>query len=167
MPKHTSPPLTELTRRQVQWIFGGAAMTLATMPGQTNFIAQFNTALRSEFELSHGQFGGLYTIATMASAVTLVFAGALADRLDPRALAVGSMVRLACTALVMASLNNVALLVVALALLRFFGQGMLSHVAMTTMSRWFNRFGGVPCHLPAWASPSARPRCHSPSRSPS
>jgi len=142
MPPHTSPPLSELTRRQVQWIVGGATMTLATMPGQTNFIAQFNTALRTDFGLTHGQFGGLYTLATMASAFTLVFAGALADRLDPRILAIGSMLGLACTALFMAGLDNVALLVVALALLRFFGQGMLSHVAMTTMSRWFNRFRG-------------------------
>src|SRR5690606_23446686 len=34
------------------------------------------------------------------------------------------------------------MLIVAIAGLRFFGQGMLSHVTMTTMSRWFNRFRG-------------------------
>ena len=117
-------------------------MTLATLPGQTIFIAQFNTALRGEFGLSHGEFGGLYTIATMASAFTLVFAGVLADRFGPRMLATISMLGLAATALLMASLGNIVLLVVGLALLRFFGQGMLSHIAMTTMSRWFNRFRG-------------------------
>ena len=78
---HKSPPLSELTGRQIQWILGGAAMTLATMPGQTNFIAQFNTSLRDTFGLSHGAFGGLYTLATLASAFTLVWAGALADRI--------------------------------------------------------------------------------------
>lgn len=117
-------------------------MTLATMPGQTNFIAQFNTALRTEFGLTHGQFGGLYTLATMASAFSLVFVGALADRITARILAIGSMLGLVCTALLMAGLTHVVVLVVALALLRFFGQGMLSLVAMTTMSRWFNRFRG-------------------------
>jgi sugar phosphate permease len=142
VPLPKSPPLSELTARQIQWIFGGAAMTLATLPGQTIFIAQFNTALRSEFGLSHGEFGGLYTIATMASAFTLVFAGVLADRVGARLLAVASMLGLIATALLMANLAHVALLVVALALLRFFGQGMLSHIAMTTMSRWFNRFRG-------------------------
>lgn len=142
MSSQKSPPLSELTSTQIQWILGGAAMTLATMPGQTNFIAQFNTAIRAEFSLTHGQFGGLYTLATMASAATLVFTGGLADRLPARVLAIGSMLGLVATALMMAGLSHVALLVVALALLRFFGQGMLSHVAMTTMSRWFNRFRG-------------------------
>jgi MFS family permease len=137
-----SPPLSELTGRQIQLILGGAAMTLATMPGQTTFIAQFNAAIRAEFGLTHGQFGGLYTLATIASAAALIFAGVLADRIGPRRLAIGAMLGLAATALFMSSLTHVALLVVALGLLRFFGQGMLSHIAMTTMSRWFNRFRG-------------------------
>ena len=113
------------------------------MPGQTNFIAQFNAALRLEFGLTHGQFGGLYTLATLASASTLVFAGVLADRVGARLLATGAMLGLVVTTLLMASLSSLAVLVVALALLRFFGQGMLSHIAMTTMSRWFNRFRGA------------------------
>jgi sugar phosphate permease len=117
-------------------------MTLATMPGQTNFIAQFNTALRAEFGLSHGEFGGYYTLATLASASVLVFVGVLADKLAARRLAIICMFGLAATALLMSGAGHVAILVVTLALLRFFGQGMLSHVAMTTMSRWFNRFRG-------------------------
>lgn len=138
----SSPPLSELTSRQVQWIFGGVVMTFFTMPGQTIFIAQFNTAIREAFDLSHGEFGGLYTIATLASAICLVWAGALADRISARRLAIASILGLALVGLLMATAPHVALLVVALAGLRFFGQGMLSHVAMTTMSRWFNRFRG-------------------------
>ncbi|MFN7024916.1 MAG: MFS transporter [Pseudorhizobium sp.] len=137
-----SPPLSELTGTQVQWILGGAMMTLATMPGQTNFIAQFNLSLREAFGLGHGMFGGLYTIATLASACTLIFAGSLADKIAPRTLAGVSIVGLAVTALAMSVVENLVLLVVALAALRFFGQGMLTHIAMTTMSRWFNRFRG-------------------------
>ncbi|HEV7276700.1 MAG TPA: MFS transporter [Devosiaceae bacterium] len=117
-------------------------MTFATQPGQTIFIAQFNASLRETFGLSHGAFGALYTIATLASATALVWAGGLADRLSPRRLAAFSMAGLAAMALLMAAQQHVAMLVLALAGLRFFGQGMLAHVAMTTMSRWFNRFRG-------------------------
>ena len=85
-PRPKSPPLSELTGRQIQWILGGAAMTFATMPGQTIFIAQFNTSIRETFGLSHGEFGGIYTIATLASASALVFAGVLADRIGARRL---------------------------------------------------------------------------------
>lgn len=137
-----APPLSELTSRQVAWILGGATMTLATMPGQTVFIAQFNAALRAEFGLSHGAFGGLYTIATLTSATGLVFAGVLADRVGLRRLAVASLLGLALTTLLMSQAGSATVLVVALALLRFFGQGMLSHIAMTAMARWFNRFRG-------------------------
>lgn len=137
-----SPPLRELTPRQLQWIAGGYALSLSTLPGQTIFIAQFNTSLRETFGLTHGAFGGVYTLGTMASAICLVFAGALADRIEARKLAVAVLAGLAATALLMASLGHVVVLVAAIAGLRFFGQGMLSHVAMTMMSRWFNRFRG-------------------------
>lgn len=137
-----SPPLSELTPRQVQWIAAGYMMTLATMPGQTIFIAQFNPSLRELFSLSHGQLGGLYTIATLASALCLAFAGVLADRIGARRLTLASIIGLALVALLMASLDSVLLLVVAFAGLRFCGQGMLAHVTVTTMSRWFNRFRG-------------------------
>ena len=137
-----SPPLSELTARQVKWIVGGFAMAFATMPGQTIFIAQFNTSIRAHFGLSHGEFGGLYTIATLASAFCLVWAGGLADRIGPRRLGLGALFCLGLVCLLMAVQNHVILLVITLAGLRFFGQGMLSHIAMTTMSRWFNRFRG-------------------------
>jgi sugar phosphate permease len=142
MSQRNAPPLSELTHRQLQWIIGGAAIMLATMPGQTIFIAQFNASLRQTFGLSHGEFGGLYTIATLSSASVLVWAGTLIDRYSARRLAILSTVGLGLTALAMAGLGHVALLIVALGCLRFFGQGMLVHIAMTTMARWFHRFRG-------------------------
>lgn len=96
-------------------------MTLATMPGQTNFIAQFNTSLRGTFGLSHGEFGGLYTIATLTSAFCLIWAGPLVDRFNARFLAICSLCGLALTALAMSAIGDMALLVVALVALRFFG----------------------------------------------
>ncbi|RMC32468.1 MFS transporter [Paracoccus alkanivorans] len=137
-----SPPLSELTRPQVRWILGGVVMTLATMPGQTNFIAQFNAALRAEFGLSNGAFGAIYTLATLISATGLVFAGVLADRIAPLKLACASIAGLAVTAILMSQVDGLPLLVLALVFLRFFGQGMLMHIAMTAMARWFNRFRG-------------------------
>lgn len=142
LPARSSPPLRELTARQLQWIAGGFVLTFSTMPGQTIFIAQFNAALRSEFALSHGAFGVLYTIATLASSICLIWAGALADRFAPRPLGIACLVGLAAVAVAMSAVNSVVLLGLALFGLRFFGQGMLGHIAMTTMARWFNRFRG-------------------------
>lgn len=112
------------------------------MPGQTIFIAQFNLALRDTFGLTHGEFGLIYTAATLASSVVLVFAGGLADKYAPKPLAIACLVGLAAMALAMSLINSVFLLVPIIFGLRFFGQGMMGHIAMTTMSRWFFRFRG-------------------------
>ncbi|MCF4097186.1 MFS transporter [Maritalea mediterranea] len=137
-----SPPLSELNRRQVQWIGAGFIMTFASMGGQTIFIAQFNTEIRSFFNLTDGQFGQLYMLATLASAVLISILGNLADRIGPRLLGIICMVGLAVMTLVMSQVGNIVFLVLALFGLRFFGQGMLPHVAQTAMARWFNRFRG-------------------------
>lgn len=117
-------------------------MCFSSLAGQTIFIAQFNTPIRETFNLSHGDFGLLYTLATLASSVCLVFAGALADRLAPRLLGLICLTGLALTSLAMSQVAHVVMLGVLLFGLRFFGQGMMMQIAMTTMSRWFTRFRG-------------------------
>lgn len=137
-----APPLRQLSLRQIQWITAGFALTFSSLPGQTIFIAQFNTALRSEFGLSHGAFGLIYTGATLMSSITLVWAGALTDKMPARRLALISLGGLGLMALGMAGVMHIAMLAGLLFGLRLFGQGMMSQIAMTTMSRWFNRYRG-------------------------
>jgi len=50
----------------------GLLLTFSFSIGQTYFIALFAGALRADLGLSHGAFGGLYTLVTMASAPTRV-----------------------------------------------------------------------------------------------
>lgn len=117
-------------------------MCFASLPGQTIFIAQFNTAIRESFSLSHGQFGLLYTAATLASSVCLIWAGALADRVSPRLLASLALLGLAAVSVGMSQAQNIVMLGLMLFGLRLFGQGMMVHIAMTAMARWFNKYRG-------------------------
>ncbi len=149
-----SPPLSDLSRRQVSWIGAGYLLTLSSLPGQTVFIAQFNAAIRETFSLSHGEFGGLYTIATLASSACLVWAGGLVDRFSPRLLGLICIGMLALTMVFVSQVTSVLALGVALFGLRFFGQGMLSHIGMTAMARWFNRFRGRALSLAQMGMPS-------------
>ena len=151
----SSPPLRELTGRQIQWIGAGYVMSFSSMAGQTIFIAQFNTALRQTFSLSNGEFGLLYTIATLASSLLLIWAGALADRIAPRTLALVCLGGLAAVSAAMGFVGNVVLVGVLLFGLRFFGQGMMVHIAMTMMSRWFNRFRGRALAFAQFGFPTA------------
>lgn len=137
-----SPPLSELTSRQWQWIGAGFMMTFASMGGQTLFIAQFNQDIRAHFGLTDGQFAGLYTIATIFSAVLIAFIGNVTDRYSPRLLSIICLVGLAITASAMSLVDHWVFLCIIIFGMRFFGQGMLPHIAQTAMSRWFNRFRG-------------------------
>ena len=110
-------------------------LTLSSNIGQTYFIALFAVSLRADLGLTHGGFGGLFMLATIASALTLVWLGKVADRFDPAMLAALTLAALAGSALLLAGAESVLWLVIALFGLRLFGQGMTSHLAMTFTAR--------------------------------
>lgn len=134
--------MKELTPRQLGWIGGGYLSMLGTLAGQTVFISLFGEAIRHEFAISSGQYGLVYTAATLCSAVALVFLGPLTDRFSPRTVGIGSLLGLAVACLAMSFAPSIAVLMLALFGLRFFGQGMLSHNSATALTRSFNRFRG-------------------------
>ena len=138
----SSPPMKELSLRQVGWIGGGYLSMLGTLAGQTVFISLFGEAIRHEFSISSGQYGLVYTAATLCSAVALVFLGPLTDRFSPRAVGVGSLIGLAIACVTLSFAPSIAVLMLSLFGLRFFGQGMLSHNSATALTRWFDRFRG-------------------------
>jgi len=120
----------------------GFLLALGSSIGQTYFISLFAGELQADLGLSHGTFGGLYTLATVASAILLVWLGKLADHFDLVLLSALTLAILAGCALLVAGIESVLWLGIALFGLRLGGQGMLSHLAMTAMGRWFNQQRG-------------------------
>ncbi len=116
----------------------GFALALCSGPGQTFFIALSAGDVRSALRLSDGDYGALYSVATLCSAATLIWLGKLADVGRPVALAVGVLSALAVAALAMASAQGAVSLAAAIFMLRLFGQGMLSHLMATNVARWFH-----------------------------
>ena len=106
-------------------------------PGQTYLISLFGAELRAAFDLNHGRFGALYSLATLASAVLMVWSGRLVDRVDLARLTLVLTLVLTAACALMALSGGAASLLVAFFILRHVGQGLLSHLAMTTMSRYF------------------------------
>ena len=128
----------DFLRSNIRWLGAGFLMTFSSSFGQTFFIAFFSGHLRDSFGLSHGELGSLYTIATLASAGTLVWLGKLADTQPLGRLAIVTAIGLALTACAMAAVASPFMLVLVFYGLRFCGQGMLSHIAFTAMGRWYN-----------------------------
>lgn len=120
-----------------RWLSAGALLTFLSSFGQTFFISIFAGEIRAEFGLSHGQWGGIYTIGTSASAALMIWAGALTDQFRTRAIGAVVLALLAGSCLLMALNTWAALLPFVIFALRFCGQGMASHIAVVSMSRWF------------------------------
>ncbi len=110
--------------------------------GQTFFISIFSGEIRAAFGLSHGAWGGLYSLGTTISAVVMIWAGGLTDIFRVRVLGPAVLAGLALAALAMAVNAWLALLPVVVFLLRLFGQGMSTHLAMVAMARWFTATRG-------------------------
>ncbi|MDP2731969.1 MAG: MFS transporter [Hoeflea sp.] len=124
-------------RDNARWIGGGFLLTFFSSFGQTYFIALSAGDIRAEYGLSHGQFGSIYMIATLASAASLPQLGKIIDRISVASTVLLAAPILALACLLMAWSTQLALLVLAIYLLRLFGQGMFSHIAFTAMGRWF------------------------------
>lgn len=81
-------------------------------------------------------------LATLASAATLIFVGKVVDHAPVASVAVGVCMGLACMSLVLSHAASIWVLGVALFGLRLFGQGLMTHTAMTAMGRWYEQERG-------------------------
>lgn len=115
----------------------GFFMCFCSSFGQTFFISWFGGEIRSSFTLSHGDFGSIYSVATLSSAAVLVWVGRTIDIVSLRSFSVAVVVGLAGACLLMATAWNAASLGVAIFGLRLFGQGLVSHASLTAMGRYF------------------------------
>lgn len=125
-----------------RWIAGGFALTFFSSFGQTYFISASIAEWQTAFDLSHGEIGRLYMFATLASAACLPYLGKLVD-VVPAHRAVVVVIPVLAAATVLAGVaNGVVTLVIAIFLLRLFGQGMMTHIALTSTGRWFSASRG-------------------------
>ncbi|MBS0123450.1 MFS transporter [Thetidibacter halocola] len=129
--------LIPFLRENARWLAAGAMLSFLSSFGQTFFISVFSGRIMDGFGLSHGQWGGIYTLGTGVSAVVMLWAGGLTDRFRTRALGAVVLLLLSCACLSMALNPWAAALPVVIFALRFCGQGMVSHLAIVSMSRWF------------------------------
>ncbi len=132
-----TPPSGRFLSDNAPWLGAGALLTFTSAYGQTFFIAVFSGEIRAAYGLSHGDWGALYALGTMVSAVIMVWLGTFADRVSVQRLATLVLLSLAAACLAMAALPGVWALPVVILGLRLAGQGMCGHVAITAMTRWF------------------------------
>jgi predicted MFS family arabinose efflux permease len=120
-----------------RWLATGFLLAFGSSFGQTYFISLFAGEIRAAHGLSDGQWGLLYTIATLSSAALLLGKGGWADTVPLSRLAPLIALFFAGGAALMALGTQIWMLGLAVFLLRFCGQGMFGHIKATAMARWF------------------------------
>jgi MFS family permease len=106
--------------------------------GQSFFISWYGASFQASLNLSATGYGSAYSLATLASGLLLMFLGAAIDRISLRWFVAFGALGLFVAALLLWQVSSLTELVIGLFMLRFFGQGLLPHTAITTMAREFS-----------------------------
>ena len=123
-------------------IIFGFIFTFFSCFGQSFFIGLFNSSIRETLSITHGQFGTIYASATLFSSLLLIWIGKKIDDVNVLKFAIFVTILLSFSSFFFSKTSSVAFLFVAIFLMRFSGQGLMSHTASTTISRYFTKSRG-------------------------
>ena len=123
-------------------ILFGFIFTFFSSFGQSYFLGLFNSSIREALSITHGQFGSIYASATLCSSLLLIWVGKKIDDVNIFKFALFVIILLSFACFFFSKVSSVLLLFIAIFLMRFSGQGMMSHTASTTISRYFTKTRG-------------------------
>ncbi len=131
-----------LKNLSIKVIIFGFIFTFFSSFGQSFFLGLFNESIRNELDITHGQFGSIYASATLLSSIILIWVGKKIDDFDVLKFSFFVISLLAISTFTFSKINSTTFLFIAILLMRFSGQGMMSHTASTTISRYFTNTRG-------------------------
>ena len=118
-------------------IIFGFIFTFFSSFGQSFFLGLFNSSIRDALSITHGQFGSIYASATLLSSVVLVWIGKKIDDVNILKFASYVIIFLSASCFIFSKISSVIFLFIGIFLMRLAGQGLSSHTATTTISRFF------------------------------
>ena len=123
-------------------IIFGFIFTFFSSFGQSFFLGLFNSSIRDTLSITQGQFGSIYASATLLSSFLLIWVGKKIDDINIFKFAFFVTLILSFSCFFFSKVSSIIFLFIAIFLMRFSGQGMMSHTATTTISRYFTKSRG-------------------------
>ncbi len=120
----------------------GFIFTFFSSFGQSFFLGLFNSSIRDALSITHGQFGSIYASATLLSSLVLVWIGKKIDDVNILKFASYVIIFLSVSCFIFSKISSVIFLFIGIFLMRLAGQGLSSHTATTTISRFFEKNRG-------------------------
>ena len=134
--------MLKLIRSEWRLLLFGFLMTFWSSPGQTFFISLFSGEIRAELNLSDGEFGGIYSLATLLSAIIMVWSGTLVDRVDLKKFAIITVLGLSIGCGLMSISAGISGLFIGIFMLRQMGQGLMFITSTTAVVRYIDASKG-------------------------
>ncbi len=123
-------------------IIFGFIFTFFSSFGQSFFLGLFNSSIRDALSITQGQFGSIYASATLLSSFLLIWVGKKIDDINIFKFAFFVTLLLSFSCFFFSKISSITFLFIAIFLMRFSRQGMMSHTATTTISRYFTKSRG-------------------------
>ena len=123
-------------------IIFGFIFTFFSSFGQSFFLGLFNSSIRDALSITHGQFGSIYASATLLSSLVLVWIGKKIDDVNILKFASYVIIFLSASCFIFSKISSVIFLFIGIFLMRLAGQGLTTHAATATISRYFDKNRG-------------------------
>jgi len=120
----------------------GFIFTFFSSFGQSFFLGLFNSSIRETLSITHGQFGTIYASATLLSSFLLIWVGKKIDDINIFRFAFYVALLLSFSCFLFSKISSIIFLFISVFLMRFSGQGLMSHTATTTITRYFTKSRG-------------------------
>ena len=134
--------IIDTVRSNFKIIIFGFVFTFFSSIGQSFFIGLFNSNIRDELNITHGEFGAIYGVATLCSSIALIWLGKKIDDLKLVNYSILVVIFLFFATLFFSFINGVIFLFFGIFFLRLSGQGLMAHTASTSVSRYFEKRRG-------------------------
>lgn len=129
-------------RQNLSRIGFGCLLTFFSSFGQTFLISLYVPGVLASFHLTNSSFGLIYAICTIVSSIILLSTGHNIDHSPVRKITYFTLFGLAASCLLLGIATHPALLIIAMIGLRLTGQGLMSHISLTVMSRYYGEGRG-------------------------
>lgn len=120
----------------------GWTLTFLSSFGQTYLISLYVTEISSEYAITEGSFGAVYAICTVLASFIMLSVGHTVDHISIKKVTAFTILCLAFSSILMGISYHIAFVFISLVGLRLAGQGMLSHISMTILSKFYDKNRG-------------------------
>lgn len=120
----------------------GWVLTFLSGFGQTFLISLYVPEILKSFQISEGAFGSIYAGCTITASLIMLSVGHTVDHKPAKKVTAWTVIGLALSSILLGFSHHILILILAITGLRLTGQGLLTHISMTIMSKQFIRDRG-------------------------